>query len=76
LLNPGLLEIPVIPVILRICPLNADTGRSCVGERSGLCLNSSVLVTVIGDERRAFGGLVIRGREHFPSTGYEFVERR
>lgn len=66
----------VIPVIVCIGARSADPGRSCVGKRRGLSFNTSVLVIVISDQRRAFSGPVIRGSAHFPGTRYKFVERR
>jgi hypothetical protein len=74
LLDPGPLVMAVIPVIMRVSTLNADSRRSGVRERGRLSFDA-VLLIVIGSQRRVLSHL-IRGREHFAGTRYEFVERR
>jgi hypothetical protein len=76
LLNPRLLDMTAIPIIVHIGARNADPRRPGVGERRRLSFNTPVLMIMINDERRAFSGLVIGRRKHFPGTRYEFVERR
>lgn len=75
MLNPGPLVMTVIPVIMRVSTLNADSRRSGVRERGRLSFDA-VLLIVIDGQRRVFSHLMIRGREHFAGTGNELVERR
>ena len=75
LLNPRPLEMTTIPIIMRICALNANSGRPGVGERGRLSFGAVPMI-VISDKRRVLGRLVIGRREHFASTRHELIERR
>lgn len=74
LLDPSPLRITVVAVFIPIAVLNSDPRRTGISKRGRLGF-SAVPVIMINDEGRAFGGLMIRRREHLVGTRNELVER-